>query len=57
MMHGMKKSDEAIVPVKAANKGAQTPAESPEGKGLNQGESARPKHAPDAGPGRRVTGG
>ena len=30
MMYGMKKSDEAIVPVKAANKGAPTPAESPE---------------------------
>ena len=38
MMHGMKKSDEAIVPVKAANKGAQTPAECRR-EGLNQGES------------------
>ena len=27
------------------------------GKGLNQGEFARPKHVPDAGPGERVTGG
>ena len=37
MMHGMKKSDEAIVPVKAANKGAQTPAESPEGRASTKG--------------------
>ena len=33
MMHGMKKSDEAVLPLKAANKGAQTPAESPEAEG------------------------
>ena len=32
MMHGMKKSDEAVLPLKAANKGARTPAESPEGR-------------------------
>ena len=61
MMYGMKKSDEAIVPVKAANKGIRTKSDDAcgvaGGKGLNQGESARPKHAPDAGPGRRVTGG
>ena len=57
MVSGMKKSDEAVLPVKAANKGAQAPAEAAGGKGLNQGESARPKHAPDAGSGRRVTGG
>ena len=37
MMHGMKKSDEAIVPVKAANKGAQAPAESPEGRASTKG--------------------
>ena len=37
MMPGMKKSDEAIVPVKAANKGAQTPAESPEGRASTKG--------------------
>ena len=37
MMHGMKKSDEAIVPLKAANKGAQTPAESPEGRASTKG--------------------
>ena len=37
MMYGMKKSDEAIVPVKAANKGAPTPAESPEGRASTKG--------------------
>jgi group II intron reverse transcriptase/maturase len=37
MMHGMKKSDEAVLPVKAANKGAQTPAESPEGRASTKG--------------------
>ena len=57
MVHGMKKSDEAGVPMKAANKGAKAPAELPVGKGLNQGEFARPKHVPDAGSGGRVTGG
>ena len=37
MMYGMKKSDEAIVPLKAANKGAQAPAESPEGRASTKG--------------------
>ena len=37
MMHGMKKSDEAIVPSKAANKGVQTPAESLEGRASTKG--------------------
>ena len=32
MVSGMKKSDEAVLPVKAANKGAQAPAEPPEGR-------------------------
>ena len=32
MMYGMKKSDEAGVPLKAANKGAKASAESPEGR-------------------------
>ena len=36
-MHGMKKSDEAVLPLKAANKGAQTPAESPEGRASTKG--------------------
>ena len=39
MMYGMKKSDEAIVPLKAANKGAQAPAESPEGRASAKGNS------------------
>ena len=39
MMYGMKKSDEAIVPLKAANKGAQAPAESPEGRASTKGNS------------------
>ena len=38
-MDGMKKSDEAVVPMKAANKGAQTPAESPEGRASTKGNS------------------
>ena len=38
-MHGMKKSDEAVLPLKAANKGAQTPAESPEGRASTKGNS------------------
>ena len=37
MMHGMKKSDEATVPSKAANKGVQAPAESPEGRASTKG--------------------
>ncbi len=56
MMNGLKESDEAVRPATAANKGAHAPAEPPE-KGLNQGETGRPKHAPDAVPGKRGTGG
>ena len=37
MMHGMKKSDEAILPLMAANKGARAPAESPEGRASTKG--------------------
>ena len=37
MMHGMKKSDEAGVPLKAANKGVRTSAESPEGRASTKG--------------------
>lgn len=36
-MHGMKKSDEVIVPLMAANKGAGAPAESPEGRASTKG--------------------
>ena len=37
MTHGMEKSDEGIVPMKATNKGAQAPAESPEGSASTKG--------------------
>ena len=37
MMLGMKKSDEAVLPLKAANKGAKAPAESPEGRASTKG--------------------
>ena len=37
MMHGMKKSDEAIVPLMAANKGAGAARESPEGRASTKG--------------------
>ena len=39
MVHGMKKSDEAVVPMKAANKGAKAPAELPEGRASTKGNS------------------
>ena len=39
MVHGMKKSDEARVPMKAANKGANAPAELPEGRASTKGNS------------------
>ena len=56
MMHGMEKSDEAVLPVKAANKGAESDCGAAGGKGLNQGESGRSKHTPDAVPGKCGTG-
>ena len=37
MTYGMKKSDEAGVPLKAVNKGAKAPAESPEGRASTKG--------------------
>ena len=37
MTYGMEKSDEGIVPMKATNKGAQAPAESPEGSASTKG--------------------
>ena len=37
MMHGMKKSDEAVVPMKAVNKGARAPAEPLEGRASTKG--------------------
>ena len=56
-MYEVKQSDGVIVPLKAANKGAEAPAELLEGKDVNQRESARPKHRPDSGPGNCVPGG
>ena len=65
MMHGRGKSDFAIVAVKRANK-AEHPAEQSAvevncggasgAKGGDQGECGPAKHAPDAEPGKRVTG-
>ena len=57
MMYGMQKSDSGIVAVKSANKGERSPAEPMERKDRARGEFGRPKHVPDAGPGKRVTGG
>ena len=41
MMNGLKKSDEAIRPVRAANKGARVPAESPEERASTKGNPER----------------
>ena len=41
MMNGLKKSDEAIRPVRAANKGARASAESPEERASTKGNSDR----------------
>ena len=65
MMHGHEKSDPAIVAVKPANKvaphcGAVRGGVSRSGvggaKGRDRGECGPAKHAPDAEPGKRVTG-
>ena len=45
MMHGMKKSDEAVLPVKAANKGARATAELPEGRASTKGIREVKAHA------------
>ena len=37
MMNGLKKSDEAVRPVRAANKGARASAESPEERASTKG--------------------
>ena len=55
MMNGLKKSDEAIRPVRAANKGARASAESPEERASTKGNSE--KHAPNSVSGKRATGG
>ena len=50
MVSGMKKSDEAVLPVKAANKGAQAPAEPPEGRASTKG-NLRDQSTPRTGSG------
>ena len=57
MMNGLKKSDEAVRPVRAANKGSASFCGVAGGKGLNQGESGLPKHVPNPASGKRATGG
>ena len=56
MMHGMKKSDEAVLPVKAANKGARATAELPEGRASTKGNSGGQSTRRDAVPGKCDTG-
>ena len=56
MMHGREKSDSAIVAVKPANKAGATGCGAGGAKGGDQGECGPAKHAPDAEPGKRVTG-
>ena len=57
MMNGLKKSDEAIRPVWAANKGARASAESPEERASTKGNSDRQNIAPNSVSGKRATGG
>ena len=56
-MNGMEKSDSVVVAVKSANKGDSGPCGADGAKDRAQGESGKPKRAPDAAPGKRVTGG
>ena len=56
MMNGREKSDPAIVAVKPTNKAGATGGGVGGAKGGGQGEREPAKHAPDAGPGARVTG-
>ena len=48
MMNGLKKSDEAIRPVRAANKGARASAESPEERASTKGNPDRQSTYVDA---------
>ncbi len=52
----MKKSDDSIVAMNAANKGDDTLAEQAGAKAVARGEIARSYHAPGAEMGSRVTG-
>ncbi len=56
-MNEVKQSDDGIVPRKAANNRGASPGGDAGGKDVNQRESARPKHRPDAGPEYCATGG
>src|SRR5260370_23925966 len=55
-MHGPEESDSVIVAVKPTNKAEQSVAEPVEPRTENQGKRRPAKHAPGAGPGKRVTG-
>ena len=56
MMHDREKSDSAIVAAKPTNKAGCERCGAGGAKGGGQGERERAKHAPDTGPGARVTG-
>ena len=56
MMHDREKSDSAIVAGKPTNKAGATGSGAGGAKGGGQGEREPAKHAPDTGPGTRVTG-
>ena len=56
MMHGREKSDPAIVAMKPTNKAGATGGGVGGAKGGGRGERGPAKHAPDAEPGKRVTG-
>ena len=55
-MHGREKSDPAIVAAKPANKAERSGCGAGGAKGGGRGECGPAKHAPDTGPGKRVTG-
>src|SRR5580700_3372009 len=55
-MNGPGKSDAAIVAAKPTNKAGQPAAEPVERRAEAKGNASQQKHAPGAGPGKRVTG-
>lgn len=56
MMHGLEKSDPAIVATKPVEQGRTTGGGMGGAKGGDRGERGTVAHAPDAVPGKRVTG-
>ena len=56
MMHGPEKSDSVVVAAKSTNKTEQPVAEPVEPRTETIGKREPAKHAPGAGPGKRVTG-